>query len=42
MPVVRCRGLTKLDMRLNNTLPVISVDPETYQVTADRTLNPKP
>ena len=35
MPVVKCRGLTKLDMRLNNTLPVITVDPETYQVTAD-------
>lgn len=25
MPVVKCRGLTKLDMRLNDTLPVISV-----------------
>mmetsp|Transcript_3700 Transcript_3700/g.8868 ORF Transcript_3700/g.8868 Transcript_3700/m.8868 type:complete len:872 (+) Transcript_3700:582-3197(+) len=35
MPVVKCRGLTKLDMRLNSTLPVITVDPETYVVTAD-------
>ena len=35
MPVVNCRGLTKSDMRLNDTLPVITVDPETYQVTAD-------
>ena len=34
-PVVKCRGLTKLDMRLNDALPVITVDPETYQVTAD-------
>ncbi len=34
-PVKRCRGLTKKDMRLNDALPVIAVDPETYQVTAD-------
>ena len=34
-PVVKCRGLTKLDMKLNDTLPVIEVDPETYVVTAD-------
>jgi urease subunit alpha len=30
-----CRGLTKRDMRLNDALPAITVDPETYVVTAD-------
>lgn len=30
---VRC--LTKLDMKLNDALPNIKVDPETYTVTAD-------
>jgi urease alpha subunit len=34
-PVIKCRGLTKKDMRLNDALPVIEVDPETYVVTAD-------
>jgi urease alpha subunit len=34
-PVLNCRGLTKLDMKLNDALPVITVDPETYVVTAD-------
>jgi len=29
------RGLTKLDMKLNDALPRIEVDPETYTVTAD-------
>uniref|UniRef100_A0A0D9XR88 urease n=1 Tax=Leersia perrieri TaxID=77586 RepID=A0A0D9XR88_9ORYZ len=29
------RGLTKLNMKLNDTLPKIDVDPETYTVTAD-------
>jgi urease len=29
------RGLTKLDMKLNDALPEIDVDPETYTVTAD-------
>ncbi|XP_050206198.1 urease [Mercurialis annua] len=29
------RKLTKLDMKLNDSLPDISVDPETYTVTAD-------
>lgn len=29
------RGLTKLDMKLNDALPKIEVDPETYTVTAD-------
>ena len=35
MPVTRCTGLTKKDMLLNDTLPVIKVDPETFAVTAD-------
>ncbi|MGN1392509.1 MAG: urease subunit alpha [Succinivibrionaceae bacterium] len=30
-----CRGLTKLDMKLNDNLPKIEVDPETYVVKAD-------
>ncbi len=34
-PVRKCRGLKKCDMKLNNACPVIKVDPETYQVTAD-------
>jgi urease subunit alpha len=34
-PVRGCRGLGKKDMRLNDHLPRISVDPETYAVTAD-------
>ncbi|XP_064938335.1 urease isoform X2 [Musa acuminata AAA Group] len=29
------RGLTKLDMKLNDALPEINVDPESYKVTAD-------
>lgn len=29
------RKLTKLDMKLNDALPKITVDPETYTVTAD-------
>jgi urease len=29
------RKLTKLDMKLNDALPEITVDPETYTVTAD-------
>jgi urease subunit alpha len=33
--VTRCRGLGKRDMRLNDALPRITVDPETYQVHAD-------
>ena len=35
MPVTRCTGITKKDMLLNDTLPVIKVDPETFDVTAD-------
>ncbi len=34
-PVRRCRGIGKADMKLNDALPVIDVDPETYRVTAD-------
>jgi urease subunit alpha len=30
-----CRALSKHDMRLNDALPKITVDPETYIVTAD-------
>ncbi len=34
-PVTCCRGLGKSDMRLNDALPKIEVDPETYEVRAD-------
>jgi urease subunit alpha len=34
-PVRKCRGLTKKDMKWNDALPRITVDPEMYQVTAD-------
>jgi urease subunit alpha len=30
-----CRGLTKRDMKLNDALPRIEIDPETYEVRAD-------
>ncbi len=30
-----CRGLGKADMRLNDALPRVEVDPQTYQVRAD-------
>lgn len=33
--VSNVRKLTKLDMKLNDALPDITVDPETYTVTAD-------
>jgi urease subunit alpha len=33
--VKHCRGLTKRDMKLNDALPRIEVDPETYEVRAD-------
>ncbi|KAK4265017.1 hypothetical protein QN277_026124 [Acacia crassicarpa] len=33
--VENVRNLTKLDMKLNDALPHITVDPETYTVTAD-------
>jgi urease subunit alpha len=34
-PVMGCRRLGKRDMRLNDALPKITVDPETYEVHAD-------
>jgi urease subunit alpha len=34
-PVRGCRGLTKRQMRWNDALPKIEVDPETYEVRAD-------
>lgn len=34
-PVKNCRNVTKKDMKLNDAMPLISVDPETYAVTAD-------
>jgi urease subunit alpha len=34
-PVKNCRSIGKKDMKLNDALPVITVDPETYRVTAD-------
>ncbi len=34
-PVLNCRGVGKKDMRLNDALPVMEVDPETYVVKAD-------
>jgi urease subunit alpha len=33
--VRRCRGLRKSDMKLNDLLPAITVDPETYEVRAN-------
>ena len=33
-----CRGLGKKDMKLNDALPVMEVDPETYEVRADGVL----
>ncbi|NBD09830.1 MULTISPECIES: urease subunit alpha [Corallococcus] len=36
--VANCRRLGKKDMRLNDALPVITVDPETYEVRADGAL----
>ena len=34
-PVLRTRGIGKKDMKLNDALPVIEVDAETYEVRAD-------
>ena len=34
-PVRGCRSVGKKDMKFNDALPVITVDPETYAVTAD-------
>ncbi|XP_060214155.1 urease isoform X2 [Lycium barbarum] len=36
--VSNVRNISKLDMKLNNALPDINVDPETYTVTADGTV----
>jgi urease subunit alpha len=36
--VRKCRDLTKSDMRLNDALPKMRIDPETYEVFADGTL----
>ena len=33
--VEQCRGIGKADMRLNDAMPQIEVDPETYVVRAD-------
>ena len=33
--VKRCRGIGKRDLKLNDALPRIEVDPETYDVRAD-------
>jgi urease subunit alpha len=33
-----CRGLSKRDMKLNDALPHLTVDPETYEVRADGVL----
>ncbi len=35
LPVERTRGIGKADMKLNDALPDIRVDPETYEVHAD-------
>jgi urease subunit alpha len=33
-----CRGIGKADMKLNDALPSMRIDPESYQVFADGTL----
>jgi urease subunit alpha len=35
VPVAGCRGIGKADMKLNDRLPKVEVDPETYEVRAD-------
>lgn len=35
LPVKNCRNITKNDMKLNNRMGDIKVDPETYEVTVD-------
>ncbi|TBX24634.1 urease subunit alpha [Nioella sediminis] len=35
LPVVNTRGIGKKDLRLNDALPVVEVNPETYEVRAD-------
>ena len=34
-PVIGCRSVGKSDMKLNDATPEITVDPETFRVTAD-------
>lgn len=34
-PVIGCRAVKKVDMKFNNTTPKVTVDPETFIVTAD-------
>jgi urease subunit alpha len=36
--VRRCRGIGKADMKLNDALPVMKIDPESYEVFADGAL----
>ena len=35
VPVENCRSIGKKDMKNNNAMPVIEVDPDTYKVTVD-------
>jgi urease subunit alpha len=35
LPVVGTRGIGKKDMKLNDALPDLRIDPETYEVHAD-------
>ena len=43
VPVSGCRNISKKDMVFNNRTPVITVDPETYEVTVDgETVTAKP
>jgi urease subunit alpha len=34
-PVVKCRGVSKADVTLNDALSAITIDPKTYRVRAD-------
>ena len=34
-PVIGCRSVTKKDMKLNHATPEITIDAETFEVTAD-------
>ena len=34
-PVRKCRDISKRDMKLNDAMPRMTVDPETYEVRAD-------
>ena len=35
LPVKNCRDIGKKDMKFNDATPKITIDPETYKVTAD-------